>query len=168
MRSSGCSQPSATASEGRSHPSTELLPWRFPMLYLSLLLILFIPQRKLLFAEGHCLAHAHLCESHSDPQTLCLQQRAHGLENTAGLNQRLVFSWSPAAPQLRLSNLPSLSGAAPCQETGCDAVRKRCAQQEEAAWKPWGQWQVSELQSHSHGLARILRTGRAVGQQAGV
>ena len=87
-----------TASEGRSHPSTELLPWRFPMLYLSLLLVLFIPHRKLLFAEGHCLAHAHLCESHSDPQTLCLQQQAHGLENTAGLNQRLVFSWSPAAP----------------------------------------------------------------------
>ena len=49
-------------------------------------------------------------------------------------------------------------------------VRKRraLAQREEAAWKPWGQWQVSELQSHSHGLARIFRTGRAVGQQAGV
>lgn len=39
------------------------------MLYLCLLLILFILQRKLLFTEGHCLAHAHLvCESHSDPQ----------------------------------------------------------------------------------------------------
>ena len=49
-----------TASEGRGHPATELLPRRFLMLYLCLLLILSILQRKLLFTEGHCLAHAHL------------------------------------------------------------------------------------------------------------
>lgn len=89
-----------TASEGRSHPSTELLPWRFPMLYLFLLLILFIPQRKLLFAEGHCLACAHLCESHSDPQTL--------LSSTAGTRAR-KYCWLESKTGILLEPSSSLT-----------------------------------------------------------
>lgn len=139
MRSSGCSQPSGLdrvpqlpRAEATQPPSSS--PRGFSCctcpfsLYFSLSKESFYLLKDTVWHMPTCL-----CESHSDPQMLCPQQGTHGLENTAGSNQTLVFSWSPATPQLRLPNFPSLSGATPCHETGCDMVRKRRPQQEEAA-----------------------------------
>ena len=97
-RSSGCSQPSgldrvpqlprAEATQPLSSSPGGFSCCTCPFsLYLSLSKESFYLLKDTVWHTPTCL-----CESHSDPQTLCPQQGTHGLENTAGSNQTLVFS----------------------------------------------------------------------------